>query len=187
MKPINQLFAIALCVGGLAFNAVVFADGDHDHEHDDKDHGHEHAEKKAGPNGGRLVTSVEPHAEFLVMKDRKVQITFVDKNNKKVEPGKQIVRVTAGDRKKPTKMKFEEKDGVLISDIALPKGDDFPVILQIKPSKLKKSVLEKFVLDMSQCSSCDYLEYACTCDHHHHGDGHSHDHDHDHDHGAKKK
>ena len=182
MKSISRFTALAACVGGLSLAPAVALDDDKEHKHD-KEHQHEHAEKKAGPNGGRLITSVEPHVEFLVMKDRKVQITFVDEDNKKVAPGKQKLRVTAGDRKKPTKLTFEQKDGVLVSDKSLPAGDDYPVILQIKPAKLKKSVLERFVLDMSKCGSCEYLEYACTCDHHHH----DHDHDHDHDHKAEKK
>ena len=27
---------------------------------------HSHEKKEAGPNGGRLLTSINPHAEFLV-------------------------------------------------------------------------------------------------------------------------
>jgi len=181
--------AAALSVGGMTITALADddkKDKEHKHEHGDdhKHDDHDHAVKKAGPNGGRLMTSVEPHVEFLVMKDRKVQITFVDDDNKPVKPGKQKIRVTAGDRKKPTKMTFEQKGNVLISDVALPAGDDFPVILQVKPSRVKKSVLEKFVLDMTKCPGCKYLEYACTCDHGAHGHGHG---DHDHDHDSKKK
>jgi hypothetical protein len=39
---------------------------------------HDHDKKEAGPNGGRLLTALDPHAEFFVTADRKVQITFLD-------------------------------------------------------------------------------------------------------------
>ena len=60
-------------------------DHDHDHDHKGHDHGskghdhgegenehgdHDHDTVEAGPNGGRILTSVEPHAEFLVTEDR---------------------------------------------------------------------------------------------------------------------
>ena len=53
----------------------------------DHDHGHTHAKKEAGPNGGRLLTALEPHAEFFVLPDRRVQITFLDAQDKPVAPG----------------------------------------------------------------------------------------------------
>ena len=48
-----------------------------DHESDDQnhegdDHDHDHIAKKAGPNGGRLLTNVEPYAEFFAKPDRSV-------------------------------------------------------------------------------------------------------------------
>ena len=65
---------------------------DHGHPHDDG-HGHSHNgkddhhhaqpdnhaahQKEGGPNGGRLITSVTPHIEFLVMEDLKILISAV--------------------------------------------------------------------------------------------------------------
>ena len=40
-----------------------------------------------------------------------------------------------------------------------------PVIVQIKAKPDAKSVVERFVLNLSDCPGCKYLEYACTCDH----------------------
>jgi len=48
-------------------------------------------EKKAGPNGGRLLTNVSPNAEFLVLEDRKVKISFVGADGKVVPAADQVV------------------------------------------------------------------------------------------------
>lgn len=148
------------------------ADKDHDHDHD-------HDGIIAGPNGGRVLTSVEPHLEFFVADDRTVRITALDDDLKATKIDKQTVKIVAGDRRKPTRLKFEVKDGVLVSDGKLPEGNDFPIVIQIKAGKLAKSVNEKFNLNLEQCPTCKYKEYACTCDHHHHGDedGDKHEHE----------
>jgi hypothetical protein len=121
--------------------------------------------KEAGPNGGRLLTSIEPHAEFFVTADRKVQITFVDDNGQPVAPGDQIVIVTTGERSAPTKLTFTKTGKALISDAALPAGNGLPTVVQIKSSPDAKTVTEKFNLDLSICPECKHGEYACVCDH----------------------
>ncbi len=143
----------------LAFAFTAQAEDKHDHEHD-------HA-KKAGPTGGRLITAVEPHAEFFVTKDKKIEIRFVDDDNKVVAPGEQIVTVTMGDRKAPTKIAFTKEGDKLISDQAIPDGKKLPTVVQIKAKKGAKSVNEKFNLDLAHCSECKHDEYACICDHEH--------------------
>ncbi|MEM7146113.1 MAG: hypothetical protein AAF591_13325 [Verrucomicrobiota bacterium] len=141
---------------------------DHGHDHDhDHDHDHEHSPHEAGPNGGRLFYSVEPHAEFLVTEDRKVQITFVDENDKLVPVAEQTVSVIAGDRSNPTKLAFAKSGDVLISDGPLPDGNNFPAVVQIKPAPNAKTVIERLNVNLSDCPSCDYQEYACTCGHTH--------------------
>jgi hypothetical protein len=140
-------------------------DGDEGHDHDGDDHGHEHDTIIAGPNGGRVITSFEPHAEFFVTESSKVQITFVDDEIKAIAPGSQEVTVIAGDRSNPTILTFTKIGGALVSGQALPDGDDFPVVVMLKADAMSKAVTEKFTLDLTQCPSCDYLEYACTCAH----------------------
>ncbi len=124
------------------------------------------AEKKiAGPNGGRIITAVEPRAEFFVTADRKVQITFLDKAGKAIAPGDQIVTVTTGDRSAPTKLSFAKSGSSLISTAALPAGDELPTVVQIKTIAAGKTVTEKFNLDLATCGTCKLAEYACICAH----------------------
>ena len=127
---------------------------------------HTHVKKVAGPNGGRLITSVKPHLEFFVTKDRKVQITAVDDKNKPIALGEQSVKVSGGRRFLPARMKFEKKDGALISSNTFPEGKNLPVIVQIKVTPEAKTITEKFYLDQSKCPKCKYEEYACICGHH---------------------
>jgi hypothetical protein len=126
---------------------------------------HKHEKGKAGPNGGRLITAVEPHLEFLVTKDRKVEITALTDDLKPAKLGGQVIAVTAGDRSKPTKLEFREAGGKLVSSNALPDGNDYPVSVSIKPDSGAKAVYEKFNLNLEKCPTCKYLEYACACDH----------------------
>jgi hypothetical protein len=131
----------------------------------DKDkHDHEHA-AKAGPTGGKLITEVEPHVEFFVNKDKKVEIRFIDDDMKVVAPGAQVISVTLGDRSAPTKLSFTKDGDKLVSDKAIPEGNDLPTVVQIKPTPDAKSVTEKFNLNLSDCPTCKNKEYACTCAH----------------------
>ncbi|WP_395739887.1 hypothetical protein [Prosthecobacter sp.] len=133
----------------------------------DPKHDHDHEKIKAGPTGGRLITEVEPHAEFFVNKDNKVEIRFVDDDNKVVPPGEQIVTVTLGERSSPTKLTFTKDGNKLISDKTIPTGNDHPTVVQIRAKEGAKAVNEKFNLNLEQCPTCKYKEYACICEHDH--------------------
>tara|TARA_R110002096_G_scaffold16106_33_gene55241 strand:+ start:10012 stop:10533 length:522 start_codon:yes stop_codon:yes gene_type:complete len=155
-----------------SFNALADEKGGHDHDHD-----HEH-EKITGPNGGRLFFSVEPHLEFLVLKDRTVKISAFDHDHKAASIDGFSVKLTGGSRTSPTRLSFEKSGDALVSNNTLPEGTSFPVVVQIKSEGSGKSVLEKFQLNLEDCPTCEYKEYACSCDHDH---DHGHDHDHKHD------
>ena len=89
------------------------------------DHGADvHAKKIAGPNGGKIITAVEPHAEFYVTPEHKVRITFLDEQNTAIAVADQTVDVICGDRSNPTILSFaKDTDGnSLISDGTLPAG-----------------------------------------------------------------
>ncbi|MCB1205299.1 MAG: hypothetical protein KDN18_13645 [Verrucomicrobiae bacterium] len=154
----------------LGIASAVVADDKEKHDHD---HDHEHI--VAGPTGGRLITKVEPHAEFFVTKENKIEIRFFDHDNEPVAPGEQVVSVIMGDRSAPTKLAFVKEGNKLVSDQTIPKGNNLPTVVQIKDGK---TVTERFNLNLEECPTCEYKEYACICEH---------DHDHDHDHDEKKK
>ncbi len=126
---------------------------------------HKHEKKDAGPNGGRVITAVEPHLEFYVTKDRKVEITALTEDLKAAKLSGQVIAVTAGDRSKPTKLEFKEDGGKLISSNALPEGNDFPVSVSIKANASGKAIYEKFNLNLEKCPTCKFQEYACICAH----------------------
>jgi hypothetical protein len=144
----TKILALSLLISGLSFLGAA-------DEH----------EQKAGPTGGRLIQKMEPHAEFFVNKERKVEIRFVDDANKIVAPAAQAITVTLGDRSAPTKLAFTKDGNKLVSDKAIPAGNDLPTVVQIKPAPDAKTVTEKFNLNLSDCPTCKHQEYACTCAH----------------------
>lgn len=181
-KPHQNITALTAALA-FALAGTSFAEEEHDHKgHDHAEHkeekkddheGHDHgahAKKIAGPNGGRVLTGVEPHLEFFVTKDRKVKITAVDDHGKAIPLDKQSVTVTGGSRSNPTRMSFAKDGESLISDKAFPEGNMLPVVVQIKAKPDAKTVIEKFTLNLSDCPTCEHAEYACTCDH----GGHDH-------------
>lgn len=141
----------------------------HDQEaaaHDADDHaGHDHDNPAPGPNKGKVFTNVEPHAEFFVTKDRKIQITFLDHDNKVVPVTGQSVKIICGSRSAPTQMTFEKKDNALVSTKPLPDGMLIPTVMQIKTTPDGKSVMTRFNLNLNPCPTCESLEYCCTCPH----------------------
>jgi len=143
--------------------------GEKDHEgHDHDDHSkatHDHVANIAGPNGGRVFTSTEPHFEFFVTKDRKIRLTFMDKDNKPAASEGATASAIGGERSAPTKMTFAKDGDTLISDKPLPDGINVPIILQVKSAADADNVTEKLNVDLSDCPTCKHPGYACTCDH----------------------
>lgn len=138
------------------------ADGE-DHVHGPDTHTHE--TKTPGPNGGRLIASVTPNFEFLVMDDRKVKLTFVDAEAKPIGVTGAVVSLTGGDRQSPVELSFGIEENALVSNEALPDGELIPVILTIRATPESEPVLERFNVDFATCSECQLLEYACICSH----------------------
>ncbi len=140
---------------------------DHGHKHEGEE-GHDHALKESGPNGGRILTEVEPHLEFLLLPDHKVQITALTDDAKATPISDQVVTVTGGDRSAPADLKFAKQGDVLVSDTAFPKGENLPVIVQIQTgTDDAEPVFARFALNLSECPDCPNKEYACVCDHAH--------------------
>jgi hypothetical protein len=126
---------------------------------------HTHEKIQAGPTGGRLITEVEPHVEFFVNTDKKVEIRFINDADKVVPPASQIITVTLGDRSAPTKLTFTKDGDKLISDKTIPAGNDYPTVVQIREKEGAKPLNEKFNLNLDQCPTCKNKEYACICAH----------------------
>ncbi len=140
-----------------------------EHSHNGKKHSHApeevHPQKTPGPNGGRLIMSIEPGFEFWVQEDRKVRLTFVDSDTKPVGVPEAAISLFCGDRRTPTTLTFVKTNNVLISDKALPEGAFLPVSLDIKVPPDSESIYEKFNIDYSICTRCRLVEYTCICGH----------------------
>lgn len=117
------------------------------------------------PNKGRIIDSVEPHAEFLVTKDKKIEIRFLDDAGKVIAPAAQTASVVMGDRSAPTKLAFTKDGDKLVSDKTVAEGESLPVVLTIRVTPDAKAVTEKFNLGLGNCPPCGNAEYACTCEH----------------------
>lgn len=145
-----------------------------------------HDRELKAPNGGRLVTGVEPHAEIFVADDGQVKVTFLDDEGVILEPAKQLVTLVGGNRMHPITLGFEKEGDSFVSVGKLPVDERIPVVLQIQEELGGKTYRERFQLNMASCPTCEYKEYACAChdegkaddhgDSHSHGGGHSHSH-----------
>jgi hypothetical protein len=119
----------------------------------------------AGPKGGRLLEKTEPRAEFFVGKDRTVTITFYDAALKPVAVTGQLVTVIAETKAGKVTLEFAKKDGGLVSKIALPEGDGYNLIVQVKSAPGARPQNFRFKYDAHHCGGCKRAEYACTCGH----------------------
>jgi len=126
---------------------------------------HAAGKRAGGPKGGRLLEKTEPHAEFLVEKDRTVSIHFYDQGGKAVAATTQRVTVIANARSGKSTLEFEKKGDSLVSTAKLPQGDGYPVVVQFQQTADAKPQNLRFKLDMYTCGGCKRAEYACTCDH----------------------
>lgn len=124
------------------------------------------ADKKplAGPKGGRLLEKTEPHAEFVVEKDRSITINFYNAELKPVAATTQNVTVIATAKDKTT-IEFEQKGDALVSKTKLPEGEGYTVVVQFKQTADAKPQNLRFKLELHTCGECKRAEYACTCGH----------------------
>lgn len=125
------------------------------------------AKPPAGPKGGKILTTDAPHAEFFVEKDRTVTVTFYDANLKPVAPAGHVVTGVAEARTGKVGLEFATKGGSLVSNVALPKGDDYAVVLQVRESASARPKVYRVQFSTEICGECKRAEYACVC--HEHG------------------
>ena len=117
-----------------------------------------------GPKGGRVLTTEAPHAEFFVEKDRKVIVTFYDKDLKSVESGERVVNAVAEAKTGKVKLEFEKTADGLVSKQALPEGDDYTVVVQIRDNAGAKPKNYRVTFHDEVCGECKRAEYACICE-----------------------
>lgn len=120
---------------------------------------------QAGPNGGRILTSIEPQAEFFVTADRYAQITFLDDKGAIVPPAEQTASLLGGDRSNPVRLSFSATASNLQSLEPLPEVPNMPIILTLQVTPESESIRERFYLNQHICGGCGHEEYACTCGH----------------------
>jgi hypothetical protein len=126
-----------------------------------------HAEKVvAGPKGGRLLEADPFKAEFFVSKDRKVEVTFYDAALKPVAPESQAVSVTAEPAAGRTKLEMEKTPAGFVSKTALPGGEPYRVVVQIRATPEARPQNFRIDLNTEICGGCSKAEYACTCEGH---------------------
>ena len=117
----------------------------------------------AGAKGGRLLENESPRAEFFVEKNRAVTLTFYGKNMKPVAVADQSATAIAEMKDGKKKIDFEKKGDVLVSKSALPEGNGYNVVLQLKQSADAKPKNFRIPLNTSVCGKCHHAEYAFTC------------------------
>jgi len=133
------------------------------------------ANDAGGPKGGLLLANEAPRAEFLVNGDRKVEIRFYDDALSPVAPAEQVVTVIADAPSGKAKLAFEASGDALVSTDALPEGDGYTIIVQIKSAPDAKSQNFRIPFHTEICGECNRAEYACTCERggeDHHDPGH---------------
>ena len=125
------------------------------------------ADKKelATPGGGRLLEKTEPHAEFVVGKDRTVTINFYNAELKPIAATTQNVTVIAEAKSGKATLEFEKKGDSLVSKTKLPEGEGYNIVVQFKQTSDAKPTNFRFKLDTHTCGGCKRAEYACTCGH----------------------
>jgi len=150
----TNLYILTLAASLCASLALPsFAQEKHDHIH------------KATPKGGRLLDKTEPHAEFVVEKDRTVTINFYNHDLRPVAATTQTITVIADAKGGKATLELEKKGDSLVSKTKLPEGDGYNVVVQFKQTVDAKPINIRFKLLMQTCGECKRAEYGCICGH----------------------
>lgn len=131
--------------------------------------------KASGPSGGRMLDS-SPRVEFFVNGERKVEVRLWDEQLKPLPLSSGLIGVIAQAPSGKTTLNMEAKADALVSTAALPEGDGYTVVVQVRATADSKPQNFRIPLHMENCGGCQRAEYACTCDHAEEGshEGHGH-------------
>ncbi len=145
MKKLKLLSALLLCVAASTIQAEEI--------------------KGKAPHGGRMIELGEQQVEFYVTPEKMAEVRFFDKDMKpvKLEGAEvQLVAQAGGSQKYDLVL----KDGVFITETALPEGTEYNIVLRIKPDADSGFKNIRFVYNSVICEGCQLAEYACTCEGH---------------------
>ena len=122
-----------------------------------------HQGVELGPSGGRILEFSKNetlHGE-VTAKDGSFHVALLDKDMKPMTITDQSLTATKGDRKNPEKLAVEVKDNHFV--LPMPKGEDYFVIFQFRPSAKGRAITARLHYDAANCSKCDQPEWLCAC------------------------
>ncbi|MDZ4743523.1 MAG: hypothetical protein SGI98_08925 [Verrucomicrobiota bacterium] len=125
----------------------------------------------AGPSGGKILETNLGYIEFYVQPDRKIRMTLLDEQMKAVPAGALVVSASAETKTGKVALEFERSGDFIISKTALPEGNGYRIVLQIRKDASAKPQNLRIDFNSEICGGCKLAEYACICDHA--GSGHS--------------
>lgn len=136
-------------------------------EEDEDHHHHDEDLETPGPNGGRLVELKDSNFEIFIDEERRIEFRLLDENLTEIPHAAKHVSIITGDRQSPIEFELSSKSQfVLSSTNSIPEGNSTPVILKVTDKESNSTLhVEKFTANLSNCPTCDYLEYACICGH----------------------
>jgi hypothetical protein len=117
-----------------------------------------------GQKGGHVLELDTQNAEFVIAKDHTVTVAFYDKAMKPAPVANQTVTATADAPSGKEKLEFEKKGDVLSSKGALPQGDGYNIVVQVRASADAKPKNFRIPMNLTPCAKCKLGEYACVCD-----------------------
>ena len=128
---------------------------------------HNHAHKlMPGPKGGKVLETEPLHAEFFVQPDKKVNITFYNADMKPMALAAQEVKVIAEPKSGKITLDFEKTAEGFVSKTALPEGEGYRVVIQVKNDATAKPQNFRVDYHTEICGECKRAEYACVCESH---------------------
>jgi hypothetical protein len=133
------------------------------HESQENLPGHGQVSSPAKNPGRVLQLRDGSRAIFLVQPDRKVHIRFESADSKPQAAMGREAQIIANPPSGKKTLKFELKDEKWVSSEALPEGNKYLVVLQLKNPNEAKPENHRIQLDLEPCGSCKIPEYACTC------------------------
>lgn len=129
---------------------------------------------EAGPHGGRMLDIEPTNAEFFINEERHVEIRFYNEDKTETPPGDHIVSIVAEAPTGRTRLMFERTGDALVSTTALPEGDGYLVVVQLRTTAEARPKNFRIPLQLETCADCQRAEYACTCEGHGADAGHAH-------------